>query len=77
MRSTAPSGSPGSSPIASQERARLLDDVVAGAAAADPLERGQQLEQRVVGEPGHRGVAGAAAARTRKRNVPFSAQQTP
>ena len=60
------------------QRARRLGQVVARAALAEPRDQRRQLEQRVVGQPGHGGVRRASrCVATLKRNVPFSATQTP
>ena len=61
MRSTAPSASSGSSPIARRNARGSSVTSYGGAARAEPLERGRELEQRVVGGRGHGGVAGPAA----------------
>jgi hypothetical protein len=69
-------GSSGSSPIA-RRSARLLGHVVARRGRAEPLARGSELEQRVVGRAGTEACRRRRARARAKRNVPFSAQQTP
>ena len=49
-----------------EERARLVRHVVGDAGGADPLDGGQQAQQRVVGQRRNGRVAGAAAGAQRE-----------